>query len=844
MIGTILSNRYKLIAELGSGGVAWVYLAEDLIEKHKVAVKVLYPQHSKDLRFLQHFVREAESSMTLSQSSPQENIVRILDYGADRDTHYLVMEYVQGQDLGQMVDQEGPLPWQRALDIARQVASALEHAYRSDIVHRDIKPSNIMISPDGTVRVLDFGIAWPRTSRGTKLSGFVGSPHYAAPEQATGQPVDIRADLYSLGVVLYRMLSGDLPFQGDTPWAVVNQHIMSDPPPLHESRPDLPQPVIHLVQKAMAKRPQDRFQTPTEMVQAINAVDAGVDFTSEPAPAFRDLAALSLDTLYLRAQQATEAERWQEAVDLYSQILKLDPEYRDVTDQLEEVGQQIRLANLYRSARRALEAGQWDTALAQLDRIAAIAPAYKDIKDLRIKAEQREKLPVARVTSSSEFPTQIPGKRADDVATSAARAAVPIKHPPEAAPAVTAASRVRRWRWLGVLLLALVVAAAVFLVLISQPRLSPTPIVGAQPSPTLIAQFASTPMPTLFSPSPISTIYVPDPTQTLPSGGVSAIASPTSTSTPRPSSTPTPTPSSTATLTPTATLNIAPAAAARPSLAGQIVFPRFDPDRATYDLYVCQVDGADCRQVAAEASQPDFLPDGNRLVAHSWKADAKGLIVIRLSGQLIWRITDQIEAARPSVNPQGDTYVYESRQESDRQPRLFRTYGTENQPITRDGSAIVGQSPFWLPDQRILYSGCWQNDCGILVMREDGTHPRQVVAGSTETNAEASPDGRQVALMSLRDGNWEVYVADLDGSHLRRLTRGTANDGLPTWSPDGQYIAFVTDRDGPWAVWVMRPDGSQQRRLFDIGGPLYGRVRSAAAHETGGWIQERISWAP
>jgi TolB protein len=118
------------------------------------------------------------------------------------------------------------------------------------------------------------------------------------------------------------------------------------------------------------------------------------------------------------------------------------------------------------------------------------------------------------------------------------------------------------------------------------------------------------------------------------------------------------------------------------------------------------------------------------------------------------------------------------------------------------------------------------------------------VAGSTEANAEASPDGQHVALMSLRDGNWEVYTADMDGSNLRRLTRDPANDGLPTWSSDGRHIAFVTDRDGPWAVWVMRPDGSGQRRLFAIGGPLDGRVRNAAWHETNGWVQERISWAP
>lgn len=277
---------------------------------------------------------------------------------------------------------------------------------------------------------------------------------------------------------------------------------------------------------------------------------------------------------------------------------------------------------------------------------------------------------------------------------------------------------------------------------------------------------------------------------------------------------------------------------------GQIAFPRFDPARGTYDVYICRVDGSECRRVASEASQPDFLPDGTRLVVHSWKPDEKGLNLLELSGQLIWRITAQIEAARPSVDFQGETYVYLSRNESDRQARLFRTYNAETRPILREASTVLGRSPSWLPDHRILYSGCWQNACGILVTNDDGAFPRQIVAGTSEINPESSPDGQQVAFMSQRQGNWDVYVTDLDGGNLRRLTDSPANDGLPAWSPDGRYIAFVTDREGPWAIWVMRPDGSLKHRLFDIGGPLDGQVRDAAPHERYGWVEERITWAP
>jgi Tol biopolymer transport system component len=170
----------------------------------------------------------------------------------------------------------------------------------------------------------------------------------------------------------------------------------------------------------------------------------------------------------------------------------------------------------------------------------------------------------------------------------------------------------------------------------------------------------------------------------------------------------------------------------------------------------------------------------------------------------------------------------------------------------REASTIRGLAPAWSPEGRIVYSGCLGDACGIILMRADGSAPRQVAAGGTETNPEVSPDGRQVAFMSQRDGNWEVYVADLEasaaaiatGANLQRLTRDPANDGLPAWSPDGRYLAFVSDRDGAWAVWLMRADGGGQRRLFAIGGPLDGQVQGAAPYEVHGWVEERISWAP
>jgi predicted Ser/Thr protein kinase len=268
MIGRLIGNRYKIIRELGSGGMARVYLAKDNKKFSLMAVKILYPQLSENFTYIQRFNREAKMAMHLSDP----HIVSVLDYGADKDDHYLVMEYVEGNTLTEVLREEGPLSWERALTIAYQAAEALREAHRQHIVHRDIKPANIMITPEGTARVLDFGIA-----RGSDLptltqSGFVGSPYYISPEQAKGEEVDIRSDIYSLGVVLYEMLSNRLPFEAETPWPIINQHISADPPALSAICEDLPQEVALLVHKMLAKAPEDRLQTPAELMWAIESI--------------------------------------------------------------------------------------------------------------------------------------------------------------------------------------------------------------------------------------------------------------------------------------------------------------------------------------------------------------------------------------------------------------------------------------------------------------------------------------------------------------------------------------------------------------------------------------------
>ncbi|MCP4583360.1 MAG: serine/threonine protein kinase, partial [candidate division Zixibacteria bacterium] len=225
----------------------------------------------EDLSYIQRFNREAKLASTLTDP----HIVRVLDYGADRDVYYLVMEYIEGRNLREVLTEKGIFPWKNALETIDQLATALEHAHPHGVVHRDIKPQNMMLTDAGLLKVLDFGIARIPTLPSLTQSGFIGSPYYVSPEQAMGEEVDIRSDIYSSGIVLYELLSGKIPFEAKSPWSIISQHITNEPPPINLSEGDIPDEVHQLLHGMIAKRPEDRFPTPTSLRRAITAVLAG-----------------------------------------------------------------------------------------------------------------------------------------------------------------------------------------------------------------------------------------------------------------------------------------------------------------------------------------------------------------------------------------------------------------------------------------------------------------------------------------------------------------------------------------------------------------------------------------
>lgn len=263
LVGKLLGNRYEIVEKIGNGGMATVYKAKCLVLKRYVAVKVLREEYTTDNEFIKRFNIEAESAASLTHP----NIVSVYDVGQEGNLYYIVMELIKGKTLKEIIVEQGKLGWKWSIKVAMQIASALETAHRNNIIHRDIKPHNIIITEDGTAKVTDFGIAKAvSNSTITAFGTTLGSVHYFSPEHARGGYTDAKSDLYSLGVVLYEMVTGRVPFDADTPVSVALKHMQEKPIEPITLNSSLPQSVNDIIMKAMQKEPNMRYETATEMI--------------------------------------------------------------------------------------------------------------------------------------------------------------------------------------------------------------------------------------------------------------------------------------------------------------------------------------------------------------------------------------------------------------------------------------------------------------------------------------------------------------------------------------------------------------------------------------------------
>ena len=265
--GSVIGNRYKIQEKIGNGGMATVYKALDQILNRYVAVKVLREEFTTDEEFIKRFNAEAQSAARLTHP----NIVSVYDVGQEYNIYYIVMELIQGKTLKQIIEEDGHLSWKWAVNIAIQIASALEMAHKNNIIHRDIKPHNIMITEDGVAKVTDFGIAKAvSNSTITAFGTTLGSVHYFSPEHARGGYTDSKSDLYSLGVVMYEMVTGKVPFDADTPVSVALKHMQEEPVPPIKVNKEIPFAVNQIILKAMKKDPNERYQNASEMIKDLN----------------------------------------------------------------------------------------------------------------------------------------------------------------------------------------------------------------------------------------------------------------------------------------------------------------------------------------------------------------------------------------------------------------------------------------------------------------------------------------------------------------------------------------------------------------------------------------------
>src|ERR687883_866172 len=277
LIDTLFDGRYKILRKLGAGGMANVYLAEDQELGRRVAIKILNERHANDEQFVERFRREAKNAAGLSHP----NIVSIYDRGEAEGTYYIAMEFLDGRSLKELIISRGPTPMKIAIEYTRQILAAIGYAHRHGIIHRDIKPHNVLVDPEGRLKVTDFGIARSGASQMTEVGSIIGTAQYLSPEQARGSPVDQTSDLYSVGVVLYELLTGQVPFTGDTPLEIAMKHLSEVPKPPSELRPEVPHDLDLVVLRALAKDPAERYQTAEDMDADLKRVLDGMPIGAE-----------------------------------------------------------------------------------------------------------------------------------------------------------------------------------------------------------------------------------------------------------------------------------------------------------------------------------------------------------------------------------------------------------------------------------------------------------------------------------------------------------------------------------------------------------------------------------
>jgi hypothetical protein len=698
-----------------------------------VAIKVLHSFLAEDEDFVGRFEREATAVAKLRHP----NIVQVIDFDHEGDLYYMVMEFIDGPTLKAELKEHSrmgqPFDPKEAARILTAIGNAVDYAHRRGMVHRDLKPANIMFTSEGQPVLTDFGIAKIVGAKRYTVTGAVsGTPAYMSPEQGQGERGDERSDIYSLGVILYEMATGRVPFDADTPFAIIMKHI-KDPLPLpRQVSPQLPESVERVILKTLSKNPDDRYQTAGEMARAL--------------------------------QQALVAP----AVPIVSAEIAAPPVAKP-----QEIRAAAPVVTVPETEERRLPLVPLLVGGGLLLALVAVGGLFA-LRQLRTTSTPTVQAMATRVPSSTSTPSP----------TSVMPTDTPV------------------------------------------PTDTPTPALTDTPYPTYTLYPTYTPLPTntptpALTPTPVIIVVTPTPRPATPKQAATPTSAVAATE-----DTPTPVPATTS------------------GLRGKILFTVFNERSGKYDLYIANIDGSDRRLLYEQTRQPEFRGDG-LIVANGDGGGWDSLVVMNADGSNRHPITNHPEDKQPSWSPDGVKVVHSSSQHGRRNKegnRIWNIYIQDDASRQTGARAlqianyqVIGRYPTWLPDGRIVFNGCkyWTGEggnCGLWALWEDGTGVSQLTNASNDLSVDGY--GNEIVFMSdQRDGNWEIYKTNNVGGGITRLTNDPGIDVLPTWSSDGKHIAFLSTRDGQWAIWVMNADGSNQRNLFDLPGPM-----------GPDWPEERISW--
>ena len=766
---------YQIVAPLGKGGMGVVYKAYQPNLARYVALKVLPRRFTDDPTFVGRFWQEARAAAKLEHP----HILPVYDYGEYEGHHYITMQLVRDGSLAQLLIGK-PLLLEQIGHIIAQVSGALDYAHSREVIHRDVKPDNILISRQGGCMLTDFGIAklLESTAHLTQIGTSVGTPTYMSPEQFRGdEDLDGRSDVYSLGVVLYEMATGRPPFLGTTAQALQWKHLNELPPPPRSLNPALPEAVVAVILKTLAKNREERYTTAGDMALALQA---------------------ALPRVLLAGEEGGVA------------ILGAMPDVVDVEDQAAQSSQPIGEAELT-AVLKATSAAT--PVVTPIEGRQAAGGAEREVIESSQAAEAQGKARTTETRPTTNFLQKIP---------------VVV--------------------WPAVLLVvAAVVLGAIGLRSVSTsnpPTLAADVGIAQTPMQTAMPTAVPTPIPQPTStntPEPTA-----EPTATLP---VTATPEPAVTETPIPTSSPTAPPTDTITPTPLPTDTpraIQPLAA---DLSGRLAIPLMYGNEPK--VYIVSTSG-DVQGIVGAARQPDYSPDGKKLIVNGEGSAWDKLRVLDPTGGAPFEIGDPALAghAHPSWSPGGDQVIYDDGTIDPAGYRIFTRDLNTNGPGTGPGTQLragigrgelIGRNPLWTTQDRFIFRGCntWEvgqeSECGIWVMQGNGGTPQKLTANPNHIPTDVQAN--TVVYASAEKGDWSIYTLDIRSGATKQITEDGMNDGLAAVSPDGRSVAFLSDRDGRLAVWYVGVRGGPARKFFDLSAE-WGQLRAD------GWAEERLAWGP